>query len=94
MLNTDLSLYAAHKTPQISQKTKNLQILRQKADEFEALLIKDLLDLSLSDKQDPLFGKAVGGEIYRSMYHDALSKELSGGFGYADLLYGFLKKNL
>ncbi len=41
---------------------------------------------------NPLYPKAPGDEIYTSMYKDTLSKELSGNFGYSEMLFNFLKE--
>ncbi|WP_257874447.1 hypothetical protein [Helicobacter sp. 11S02596-1] len=64
--------------------------LREQTDAFEALMLKFVLDTSLK-LEDPLYPKQAGSEIYQSMYKDTLSKQLSGGFGYSELLFNFLK---
>jgi len=66
--------------------------LKELTDQFEAFLIKKILDISLP-KNDPLFPKDAGDKIYRSMYNDALSSQMSGHFGFSELLYNFLKEN-
>lgn len=65
--------------------------LREQTDSFEAFLIKTVLDISLKNKVS-LFGKDASDEIYGSMYNDAISKALSGGMGFSDLLFNFLKE--
>jgi Rod binding domain-containing protein len=50
-----------------------------------------MLDISLKS-EDSLFGKTTGSHIYKSMYNDALSEQLSGGFGYSEMLFEFLTK--
>ncbi len=65
--------------------------LREQTDEFEAFLIKSVLDISLKNKVS-LFGKDASDEIYSSMYNDAISKALSGGMGFSELLFNFLKE--
>lgn len=65
--------------------------LREQTDEFEAFLIKSVLDISLKNKVS-LFGKDASDEIYGSMYNDAISKALSGGMGFSELLFNFLKE--
>lgn len=65
--------------------------LREQTDAFEAFLIKSVLDISLKNKVS-LFGKDASDEIYSSMYNDAISKALSGGMGFSDLLFNFLKE--
>ncbi|PAF42906.1 hypothetical protein [Helicobacter sp. 11S02629-2] len=77
-----------------SLKSKKLdnndKALRAQTDNFEALFIKQLLDISLS-LDNPLYPKQPGSEIYQSMFKDQLAKELSGSFGYSELLFNFLK---
>lgn len=65
--------------------------LRKNTNEFEALILKFMLETSLK-LDDPLYPKQPGGEIYQSMYKDMLSNELSGSFGYSELLFNFLKE--
>lgn len=65
--------------------------LREQTDAFEAFLIKSVLDISLKNKVS-LFGKDASDEIYSSMYNDAMSKALSGGMGFSELLFNFLKE--
>ncbi|PAF47163.1 hypothetical protein BKH46_05095 [Helicobacter sp. 12S02634-8] len=67
------------------------KVLKEQTDAFEALLLKFLLDTSLK-LDDPLYPKQAGAEIYQSLYKDQLSKELSGSFGYSQLLFDFLKE--
>ncbi len=67
------------------------QKLREQTDAFEAFLIKNILDISLK-RENELFGKDAGDKIYNSMYNDAMSKSLSGGLGYSELLFNFLKE--
>ena len=70
----------------------NRDKLKEQTDSFESLIIKQMLDISMKDEENSLFGKSTGSHIYQSMYHDTLSKELTGGFGYSELLYNFLTK--
>ena len=71
---------------------ENSAKLKEQTDSFESLIIKQMLDISMKDGENSLFGKSTGSHIYQSMYHDTLSKELTGGFGYSELLYNFLMK--
>lgn len=66
--------------------------LKEQTDSFESLILKQMLDMTIP-KENSLFGKSTGSHIYQSMYNDTISKELSGGFGYSELLYNFLKEN-
>ncbi len=65
--------------------------LREQTDAFEAFLIKSILDVSLTNKVS-LFGEDASDEIYRSMYNDAMSRALSGGLGFSELLFNYLKE--
>lgn len=71
--------------------TSNDQKLRDQTDAFEAFLVKKILDISLK-RENALFGKDAGDKIYNSMYNDTMSKALSGGLGYSELLFNFLKE--
>ena len=68
------------------------KMLKEQTDNFESILIKQLLDNSLKT-DNALFPKQAGSEIYQSMYNDAISKEVSGGFGFSKMLFEFLKEN-
>jgi Rod binding domain-containing protein len=63
--------------------------LKEQTDAFEAIILKMLLDQSIQAK-DPLLPKDPGRDIYRSMMNDARSKQLSGAFGYSELLFNYL----
>lgn len=65
--------------------------LREQTDAFEAFLVKEVLDIALKN-ENSLFPKDPGDKIYNSMYNDAISKSLSGGFGFSQMLYDFLKE--
>lgn len=65
--------------------------LKEQTDAFEAIIVKMLLDEAMN-AQNPLFPEDPGGKIYRSMYNDALSQELTGGFGYSELLFEHLSQ--
>ena len=81
----------------ISQKkdfkvdTTNDKRLKESTDAFESFLVKKVLDISLK-KENSIFGKDAGDKIYNSMYNDTMSKSLSGGFGFSQLLFNFLKE--
>lgn len=77
--------------PQNIVKTTDDKKLKEQTDNFEAFMIKKVLDISLK-RENTLFGKDPGDKIYNSMYNDTMSKALSGGLGYSELLFNFLKK--
>lgn len=98
MLNIDttatLAQMNALSTPASSTseiKTLEDKQLKEKTDEFEAIMIKILLDQSMKTK-NYLFPEKPGDKIYQSMYRDALSKEVSGSFGFSELLFNHLKE--
>ena len=65
--------------------------LREQTDNFESLLLKIMLEQAIKN-DDILYPKQAGSDIYHSMYIDQLSQELSGSFGYSELLFNFLKE--
>jgi len=70
-----------------------LEKLKKVCDEFESEILKFYLKEAL-DSKNSLFPKNEGEKIYQSMYQDTLSKQLSGNFGYSELLYNFLKNRV
>lgn len=65
--------------------------LREQTDNFEALILKIMLQDAIKN-DDTLYPKQAGSDIYPSMYIDQLSDELSGSFGYSELLFNFLQE--
>jgi len=64
--------------------------LREQTDQFEAFLLKKVLDISLKH-ENKLFGKDPGDKIYQSMYNDTFSKAMSGNIGFSQMLFDYLK---
>jgi Rod binding domain-containing protein len=64
--------------------------LKEQTDQFEALLVKTLLDVSMKDSND-FFGEDAGDKIYQSMFREEVSKLSAGGFGISQTLFNFLK---
>ncbi len=81
---------AALEGPKITPTSDDLK-LKEQTDAFEAFLLKKILDISLKH-DNPLFGKDAGDKIYSSMYNETMGKALSGGFGFSQLLFDFLKE--
>ncbi|NPA55435.1 MAG: hypothetical protein GXO40_03645 [Epsilonproteobacteria bacterium] len=71
-------------------KTENLKKLKQSCDDFESEILNFFLKEALK-KDNALFPKSAGEDIYESMYKEQLSKDLSGSFGYSKLLFDYLK---
>ena len=65
--------------------------LREQTDNFESLLLKIMLETAIKN-EEILYPKQAGSDIYHSMYIEQLSQELSGSFGYSELLFNFLKE--
>jgi len=70
-----------------------LQKLKQLCNDFESEILNFYLKEALNSKNS-LFPKSPGEDIYKSMYEETLSKNLSGNFGYSELLYNFLKQRV
>jgi len=95
MVNLNSSDLALIKLQQ--QKMKDVDLsklkdreLKEKTDQFEALIVKTLLDVSMKDSNN-LFGKDAGDKIYQSMFREEISKISAGGFGISETLFKFLK---
>jgi peptidoglycan hydrolase FlgJ len=89
-INHNSALHALNQ-PTKQFDTENHIKLKEQTDNFEALIVKQMLDLTMNDEAS-LFPKATGSKIYQGMYNDELSKSLSGGFGYSELLFDHLTK--
>lgn len=87
-----LSAYNATSTQNLGKiKPVDDVALKEQTDAFEAFLVKEVLDIALKN-ENPLFPEDPGDKIYNSMYNDAMSRALSGGFGFSQMLYDFLKE--
>ncbi|WP_353662505.1 rod-binding protein [Hydrogenimonas sp. SS33] len=76
--------------PQVPSLTaSDRKRLKKETDAFEAIIIKMLLDKAIESKES-LLPKDPGRDIYRSMMNDERSKQLSGAFGYSELLFNYL----
>ena len=93
MINNALNALRVYQNAQsvsIDAKSKDKAELQKQANNFEALLLKRLLDEALSNN-DSLFGNGAGSEIRKSMYTEAVAKQLSGSFGYSQVLFEYLQ---
>ena len=91
-IDSSMSLLHAQKAVPKVNMDSNDKALHAQTDQFEALLLKTLLDTSMKD-EDPLYGKDPGDKIYKSMYREKLSEVASGGFGLSEMLFNYLKQN-
>ncbi|WP_081441307.1 Rod binding protein [Helicobacter mustelae] len=82
---------AAQKKDLRVRPSENDAKLREQTDAFESLILKTLLDTALK-MENPLYPKEAGNEIYQGMYKDTLAGQLSGGFGYSQMLFDYLKE--
>ena len=90
-IDTSLSLYTAQQqTPKINN-TLDKVALKEQTDQFEAIILKQLLDVSMKD-ENTLFGKDPGDKIYNSMYRDEISKVGAGNMGISQMLFDFLSE--
>ena len=83
------------KINQLNQPHQNpkSEKLKKVCKDFESEILNFYLKEALNSKNS-LFPKSEGEKIYKSMYQETLSKELSGNFGYSELLYNFLKNKV
>jgi len=80
-------------TPRIAANDDD-KAIREKTDQFEAIIIKMMLDNAMKE-QKGLYttSKDPGDKIYKSMYRDELSKASAGGFGFSQMLFEHLTQN-
>lgn len=94
-VDNSLALDAYNKLSTSNLKDKSLSkddaLLKEQTDAFEAFLVKEVLDISIKNESS-LFPKDAGDKIYSSMYNDTMSKALSGGLGFSEMLFNFLKE--
>ncbi|MCI4407435.1 MAG: rod-binding protein [Sulfuricurvum sp.] len=67
--------------------------LREKTDQFEAIIVKMMLDEAMKDDKN-IFSSAndPGDKIYKSMYREELSNASAGGFGFSQMLFDNLSQ--
>ncbi|MEA3374206.1 MAG: rod-binding protein [Campylobacterota bacterium] len=80
------------KLPAIA-KDEDLQALREKTDQFEAIIVKMMLDNAMQDEKN-IFSesKDPGGKIYKSMFRDELARASAGSFGFSQMLFEHLSE--
>ncbi|RAX55954.1 rod-binding protein [Helicobacter sp. 10-6591] len=74
----------------LQQAKKDDKALKEQTDNFEAIILQLMLKDTIKN-DNPLYPKQPGSDIYHSMYLENLADNLSGSFGYSDLLYNYLK---
>ena len=96
-VNTSMAMMSYQKAQdsKLSQarlnEIKEDKALKEQTDQFESILLKFMLENAIKN-EETLYPKQAGSDIYHSMYIEQLSQELSGGFGYSELLFNFLKE--
>ena len=88
--NTTALYQANQNTPKITEGMDK-KALKEQTDQFEAIILKQLLDVSMKD-ENSLFGKDPGDKIYNSMYRDEVSKMGAGSMGISQMLFNFLSE--
>jgi Rod binding domain-containing protein len=89
-MNTLSSINAFHTT---NHKTQELKKLKEVCDKFESEILNFYLKEALNSDES-LFPSSPGEKIYKSMYQETLSQEISGNFGYSKLLFDYLKNKV
>lgn len=67
--------------------------LREKTDQFEAIIVKMMLDEAMKEEKN-LFSSTndPGDKIFKSMYREELSNASAGGFGFSQMLFEHLSQ--
>ena len=90
-IDTTSALYSAQQNvPKIDSELDKVALKKQ-TDQFEAIILKQLLDTSMKD-ENTLFGKDPGDKIYNSMYRDEISKIGAGNMGISQMLFDYLQE--
>lgn len=92
-ISNSINAFNLSKLPSALTLSKDDAKLKEKTDAFEALIVKQMLDIALDEKYS-IFPDDAGKDIYKSMYTDALSNAISGKFGYSQMLFDFLKERI
>lgn len=67
--------------------------LREKTDQFEAIIVKMMLDEAMKDEKNVFTSSNdPGDKIFKSMYREELSNASAGGFGFSQMLFDHLSQ--
>jgi Rod binding domain-containing protein len=90
-MDAKINLLQTNKAIPKIDKNANDEALRKQTDNFEAVIVKMLMDNAMKDEKN-LFSsqKDPGDKIYKSMYREELSKASAGSFGFSQMLYDYL----
>ena len=88
----DISSVQYHKAvPTIGTKEGDAA-LREKTDQFEAIIVKMMLDEAMKDEKNLFNTQDPGDKIFKSMYREELSNASAGGFGFSQMLFEHLSQ--
>ena len=90
-IDNSVALYQANTSLPKVDNTLDEVALKKQTDQFEAIILKQLLDTSMKD-ENTLFGKDPGDKIYNSMYRDEISKVGAGNMGISQMLFDYLSE--
>lgn len=77
--------------PSIGNK-ENENALREKTDQFEAIIVKMMLDEAMKEEKNLFSTNDPGDKIFKSMYREELSNASAGGFGFSQMLFEHLSQ--
>jgi len=78
--------------PTIGNKESNAA-LREKTDQFEAIIVKMMLDEAMKEEKNVFTStNDPGDKIFKSMYREELSNASAGSFGFSQMLYDNLSQ--
>jgi Rod binding domain-containing protein len=88
----DISSVQHHKAvPTIGTKDGDA-VLREKTDQFEAIIVKMMLDEAMKEEKNLFNTNDPGDKIFKSMYREELSNASAGGFGFSQMLFEHLSQ--
>ena len=89
----DISSVQYNKAVPIIGTKEGDKALREKTDQFEAIIVKMMLDEAMKEEKN-LFSSVndPGDKIFKSMYREELSNASAGGFGFSQMLYEHLSQ--
>ena len=67
-------------------------VLREKTDQFEAIIVKMMLDEAMKEEKNLFNTNDPGDKIFKSMYREELSNASAGGFGFSQMLFEHLSQ--
>ncbi len=66
--------------------------LKEKTDQFEAIIVKMMLDEAMKEEKNLFSANDPGEKIFKSMYREELSNASAGGFGFSQMLFEHLSQ--